>query len=667
MIITLNPVKDTYVTNLNTQYNSGSLANVGHAATIDLFKLYNENKYSNSWVLFTFSSVIADSRTLVLTDAYGTTKTFEFDTAGNPGNITAGNIRININGETNHNNYASIIASAVNAETTLKITASNNSNNELLLKQDKSGESGDTEITLPVGGGMTSKSGRNKFERIEYSAALLKFDLSDIKDEFVHSYGSSIFSQNKTKFKAKLILKDVNTGNSKPKNYQLDATALLKNFDEGIGKDTINFSDTDYSNFINMSTSNLWSIKEYVSKGSSLDIDGTSFTSNIDEVGNKDIEFDVTSYVQGLLNSSTDFGMLIKFTDTYLFNQVSYFVKRFGSRHLINKTFVPELKLILGDSEYRIPENAKVKKRYLNNEEKFYLYNLVNGKLQNFSTPTSNDVIELKIGDILYNKSSINVTDIKGEEISGIKEVTISNSELSRYNSKISSKVLASGSLKETIEWYYVDDNPTADESIVSGSRYKITNVGDTNWTSLGALNGSLYELFTATSNGSTNGSGTANKVNTILNESVEFLLGETTNDINHRSLNVSVRIEDNILVSRNGVQTVEVFFIDRLKQYDSVKVPYNLPSENLGDVYYKVIDSDTNKTLIDYEIKSSLGGSENPGGTLMFFDGEKYIFDMYIPKSYKNKRLYFEFLQYDNVNKLKKYIKSNDLIFRVQ
>ena len=58
MIITLNPVKDTYVTNLNTQYNSGSLANVGHAATIDLFKLYNENKYANSWAAFTFSSTI---------------------------------------------------------------------------------------------------------------------------------------------------------------------------------------------------------------------------------------------------------------------------------------------------------------------------------------------------------------------------------------------------------------------------------------------------------------------------------------------------------------------------------------------------------------------------------------------------------------------------------
>ena len=270
-------------------------------------------------------------------------------------------------------------------------------------------------------------------------------------------------------------------------------------------------------------------------------------------------------------------------------------------------------------------------------------------------------------GGLLYNKTSTNVTDFKGETIQGIKEVTISNSELSRYNESISGKVLSSGSLKETIEWYYVDDNPTADENIVSGIRYKITNVGDTNWSSLGAVSGSLYEVFTATVNGSTNGTGIVKKVNTILSEPVEFLLSETTKDINHRSLNVSIRIEDNALVSRNGIQSVEVFFIDRLKQYDSVKIPYDMPSENLGDVYYKIIDSDTNKVLIDYEVRSTLGGSENPGGTLMFFDGEKYIFDMYIPKSYKNKRIYFEFFQYDNINKIKKYIKSNDLALRIK
>ena len=60
MIIILEPQKDTYVTNLKTQNNDGSLANVGHAATLDLFKLYNENKYAKSWASFKFVGALRD-------------------------------------------------------------------------------------------------------------------------------------------------------------------------------------------------------------------------------------------------------------------------------------------------------------------------------------------------------------------------------------------------------------------------------------------------------------------------------------------------------------------------------------------------------------------------------------------------------------------------------
>ena len=44
MIIVLPATKDTYVTNLKTKNIDAITANVGHASTLDLFKLYNENK-----------------------------------------------------------------------------------------------------------------------------------------------------------------------------------------------------------------------------------------------------------------------------------------------------------------------------------------------------------------------------------------------------------------------------------------------------------------------------------------------------------------------------------------------------------------------------------------------------------------------------------------------
>ena len=80
MIIILEPQKDTYITNLKTVKNDGAKANVGQAATIDFFKLYNENKNAHSWAVFKFTDLIPDSNTLVLTDVNNVTKTFEFDT-----------------------------------------------------------------------------------------------------------------------------------------------------------------------------------------------------------------------------------------------------------------------------------------------------------------------------------------------------------------------------------------------------------------------------------------------------------------------------------------------------------------------------------------------------------------------------------------------------------
>jgi hypothetical protein len=296
----------------------------------------------------------------------------------------------------------------------------------------------------------------------------------------------------------------------------------------------------------------------------------------------------------------------------------------------------------------------------------------VNGSLKDFNLPSANDIIKFKIGNIFDEAADAgNITNFRGENLVGIKKKTLSATDISRFNSNISSVLLSKGFYKDTITWYWEDSDSIVVEagSFVVGKKYKIRNyaAGQNDFTLIGASDNNVGTVFTATGAGS--GLGDAFEVidYNLLTEDVTFYAGETTKDINFRSLNVSIRVEDNALIAKNGIQTLEVFFIDRLKQYDAVKVPYDIASENLGSVYYKVIDSDTNKVLIDYEIKNTAVGSEHPGGTLMFFDGEKYIFDLYIPESYKQKRIHFEFLQYDNINKLKKYIKSNDLIFRIK
>ena len=657
MIIILTPEADTYVTNLKTEVNDGSLANFGHSATLDLFKLYNENKNSKSWVAFKFDNsegnTIDDGNTLTLIDASGVTKTFQFNVADNTvdGSVVAGSTNINIGIQDLNfpTGFAARIATGINAVEGFGINAYNNSNNELILKQDKSGDSGDTTFTLPAGNGMipVGNSSNTKFERIDYSAALLKFNIAEFKEKYVDggTFANSVYSVtsgNNQSFKAEIVLKDVSTGISKPKNYSLVTYPLKKDFKEGIGKDTIHFSDSDEANFTKLDTSVNWEVADYISLTSDIHANGNSSyhaTSSIVEKGNEDITFDVTNYVKDLIDDTNedddslsitdDKGFVITFSETYLHNQLTYFAKRFGSRHLLNKKFIPQLRIIIKDSDFHIPQNPKSKKRYLNNEEVFYLFNMSNGKLTDFTKPTETSVLNFKIGtsskyyfdtkldDNIGNANAVeSVTNFKGEEKLGIKMIKLENTDISRFEddgdnsttNDIYNIVNTKGYFETTAEWYWLDTAPAPDVE---------------------------YKLFS---------------------ETVKFERSETTKEINYRNLNTAIRVEDSEIIAKDNVQTIEVFFIDNFTQYDAVKVPYDLPSENLGDVYYKLVDIDTNNTLLDY----------NNIGTKLFFDGEKYIFDLFVPTIFKNKRVMFEFKTKDNITGSDKFIK-NKKIFRIQ
>lgn len=676
MIIILTPEKDTYVTNLKTEDNNGLNANVGHAATLDLFKLYNENKNSNSWAAFKFTNALDNDTIMTLIDIDGNTVNFIVKTGENTNNGSLdenNNVVIGVQ-STNNQNQAARFAEVINSVTsfnnglTLNITAYGNSNNELILKQDNPGESGDTSFTLPTN--MVHIGGLTKFARIDYSAALLKFDISEFKSKYVDggTFANSVYNNNST-FKAELVLKDVTTGISKPTNYELSSFPLLKDFKEGIGKDTIHFSDSDKANFVDISESQSWEVSGVISKSSDF-VANTSYHSNTSatdqKIGNEDITFDVTNYIKAFFNddTSTNNGFVITFSESYLYNQITYFAKRVGSRHLLNKKFIPQLKIIIKDSDYHIPQNPKNKKRYLNNEEIFYLFNRVNGKLKEFSLPTNNDIIKFKIGSLFDSTAdSGSVTNFKGKDLTGVKKKTLSNTDISRFNSSISTTLLSKGYYKDKITWYWEDSDTTIVEagSFVIGKKYKIRNyaAGENDFTLIGSSNNNVGTVFTATGAGS--GLGDAFEVieYTLLTEDVTFYAGETLKEINYRNVNTAIRIEDNDFIAKDNVQTVEVFFIDTFAQYDYVKVPYDLPSDNLGDVYYKVIDIDTNDILVDYE--------EVIGGTKMFFDGEKYIFDFFVPEIFKNKRIVFEFKMKDNITGADKYIKNESKVFKVK
>ena len=99
--------------------------------------------------------------------------------------------------------------------------------------------------------------------------------------------------------------------------------------------------------------------------------------------------------------------------------------------------------------------------------------------------------------------------------------------------------------------------------------------------------------------------------------------------------------------------------FIDLTKQYDSVKTPIELTSEDLGEVTYSVYDVDTGVYL--------LKNDPDFGDTSMFYNGKHYIANFYASEVFKNVRVSFDFEYTDPLSGLKKKISDKKLIVRFE
>ena len=146
MIITKIAKKDTFITDLATSLNQGISANFGQASTLDLFKIYLENKNIKSRALLTVNS-LTDGNTVTIIDSLGVSKTFEYDDS-NPENFVDPNIKFS--------SFDNLIAEINNAAN-FAVVAYKLSSTEILLIQDNPGASGDTVITT-LGDEISSKN-----------------------------------------------------------------------------------------------------------------------------------------------------------------------------------------------------------------------------------------------------------------------------------------------------------------------------------------------------------------------------------------------------------------------------------------------------------------------------------------------------------------------------
>lgn len=237
---------------------------------------------------------------------------------------------------------------------------------------------------------------------IELSRILIKFDYKDLQNLL----NQGKIDINSNSFKAELHMKDVYGGQTTPANFKIIAMPLAKNFDEGKGRDIVNFADIGGSNFITASYVN-GSIIDWDETGarasgslgdSNIDvyISGTLSGPNGDNTinlsaeqyfatGKEDLKLNITNAVSASLSGQmANNGFVIAYSGSYETDQKTYFVKRFGSNNALNVFDRPKLVIKYDDSILDMHQNF-----IFNVTGSLFLNNYHRGQRKNILSGTS--------------------------------------------------------------------------------------------------------------------------------------------------------------------------------------------------------------------------------------------------------------------------------------
>lgn len=227
---------------------------------------------------------------------------------------------------------------------------------------------------------------------IELTRFLLQFDyepLQQITASFLNIADPS--------FKAFLNLKDVYGGQTTPSNFSIRLIPLSKSWDEGRGQDVVAFRDLDTANFLTASvvtgTPNVWFLSGAAASGSlgasNIDIIVSgNLGSGLQDLtvttqfarGDENLMMDVTTLVSAAMAGQIpNHGWRLSFIDAQEQDNVTRFVKRFGSRQAKNPDLNPQLII-----KYNDQIQDDLGETLFNVSQSLFAYNRVNGGYQNF-------------------------------------------------------------------------------------------------------------------------------------------------------------------------------------------------------------------------------------------------------------------------------------------
>ena len=327
---------------------------------------------------------------------------------------------------------------------------------------------------------------------IENSRLLIKFDLESI----ITMHNDKKIDVGDASFKAELRLHDIYGGQTTPKNFHIICFPLAKNFTEGVGRDVVNYSDLDATNWITASFQNSeiidWGLPGAMNSGSLGDTDidvivsgtiqGQSSPINLApvqyfETGEEDLNVDVTSFVSASVKNLIDnHGFLIAFSGSYEKDNYTYFVKRFASRNTTNEAIRPKLVIKFDDT---------IKDNHQNFEfditGSLFLNNFHRGGLSNIKSGLSATDVEgencmiLKIQTGSFSKQfDVSQAERGDGRLTGIYS---SSFAISSFESTLYDHVLASGSIIFDEIWSNSDETITYLSSSLKISKNNISAI----------------------------------------------------------------------------------------------------------------------------------------------------------------------------------------------
>ena len=467
---------------------------------------------------------------------------------------------------------------------------------------------------------------------IELSRILIKFNLSAL-----HSLTGSKLDLNSNTFNAKLKLFDVNTGHAVPSNIKLMAIPLSQAFDEGVGRNVSSYNDIGSANFLTASFSNgvnnTW-------HGAGASTSGTLGTQNVDLVekanfkdgqgtqslvfnstlveGTEDVSFDVTRFVSAsIAGIITNHGFRISLTGSQELDKKSRFIKRFASRHVANTLIRPRLEVSFDDTIIDHHQNFffdVTGSLFLNSYGRRGFKNLVSGTAGVINDVVGSNSIKLKLenGDFRFIVPG-------GQHKAGTL-----NTANDRFQTGIYSASFAIDSQNTTS----VDKNTTLAQVIARD--------GKVNFKQYWVSNDETYAYHT--------GSLTISRAQRTAGKFIksEPLLHAT-----------------NVLRQYNKKDeiTVRLFGRDLIgEEDDPVKIPIRRETVIFENVFYRVVDVDSNELIFDF--------GEKDNSTRVSTDGNGMFFDFHMDVLPAGRSYTFEYLIDDQ--QTRKIVKDRNVIFRV-